>query len=400
MRNERTSLRSTTLLFALLAGTACGNDRLVASPCTTDLECPVGNICGGGTCVESVCGDGIVDPRVGEQCDDQDSDNTDGCLNDCSSPLPRVTLLEPLRGATLSGDREVAVRGSVDLFGAQLTNFTINGVPATLNGTSFETTMSLDHGLNQVNVAVTNEYERTGLGTAGVYHSSAYLPFSPVESETPRLEAGVVSRLGQAALDDKERACQFNGSGDYECAVVDDLATVAELVLNNLDFNREFGTLPIYTDVYPLFEQYYPLNNLTFDLGSLPVNISGTAALQGQVNLRVEIVDLDFDRFQVGLDAQNGELDVALEAGGGLREGVRVGIKTTAEIEAALRFTSVTGTIGDFDALSLACLFLNPSDPVAAGIVKSLCVDPVEGRRAPLAGVEPNAQLSSDLTID
>lgn len=394
MRNERTSLRSTILLFALFAA-ACGNDRLVASPCNVDLDCEVGLVCDAGTCVDSVCGDGIVDPRVNEECDDQDTDNTDGCLNDCSSPLPRITILEPTRGATLSGEREITVRGTVDMFGAQMTSFAINGEPATLNGSSFETTMSLDHGLNQVKVEAGNEYNRTGVGTAGVYHSSSYLPFAAVERETPRLNRGVVSRLGQAALDDKDHPCEFNNQGVYECAVVDDLATVGELVLNNLNFEEDFGTLPIFEGVYPLFERVYPLGSTT--IGSTAV-ISGTMALQGQVNLTVEVVALDFDRFRVSLDARDGELDVSLRAGGGPIDGVRVTVRTTAEVEAALRFTQASATLGGFDVLALGCLIgVSPTSPFFP-YLSTLCIQG-DGRRAPLAGVEPNAQLTSGLSV-
>lgn len=46
-------------------------------------------ICGGGLCVSSVCGDGVLDPRRGEECDDGDA-NSDGressCFTSCLAP--------------------------------------------------------------------------------------------------------------------------------------------------------------------------------------------------------------------------------------------------------------------------------------------------------------------------
>jgi len=55
-------------------GTACDRDM---NPATRD-------ICRAATCVASTCGDGFVDPGGGEDCEDGNSVNGDGCDNDCT----------------------------------------------------------------------------------------------------------------------------------------------------------------------------------------------------------------------------------------------------------------------------------------------------------------------------
>lgn len=401
MHARRLSLAIRLGAIALLGtgATSCGSDTLGAVPCLEDLDCSVGSVCVAGTCEESLCGDGFVDERIGEECDDQDADNTDGCRTDCTSPLPQVLITEPSRGETLSGNPEIVVRGTMDAFGAQVSTVVVNGIPASFDQTSFEARIPARHGLTAIRAEVTNEYGRSNAGTVGVYHSSEYLPFAEIESATSPIPAGIVSRLGQAAFDDGDHPCGFDSMGTYQCSVVDDLATLGELVLNNLDFESEFGTLPVYTDVYPLFERIYPLGQTSFELLGLDVSVAGTMALQGQVNLTVEIVALDFDRLRLALATRTGGLDVDLEAGGGADPGVVVAVRTRAELDAALRFTSVTGTIEGFDGLALACALLSFNDPVAAGILASLCVQP-DGRRAPLAGVTPFGQLNSDFSIE
>ena len=72
----------------------CGNNILdTGIPGYTDEECDLGasNGAPGSTCNQDctsylpICGDGIIN-QPGEQCDDGNTDNTDGCLNTCQLP--------------------------------------------------------------------------------------------------------------------------------------------------------------------------------------------------------------------------------------------------------------------------------------------------------------------------
>jgi cysteine-rich repeat protein len=80
-------------------GTACGED-----------------ICVGGACVESSCGDGYVDEAAGEQCEDENTTAFDGCepgtctftCNDDAS----CDDLEPCNGTETCDDQHVCVSGT------------------------------------------------------------------------------------------------------------------------------------------------------------------------------------------------------------------------------------------------------------------------------------------------
>ena len=72
-------------------GTACGNGltcqggQCVASSCGTAADCTpcAGGVCKSGACAASVCGDGCRDSSRGEQCDDGNTVNLDGCDSTC-----------------------------------------------------------------------------------------------------------------------------------------------------------------------------------------------------------------------------------------------------------------------------------------------------------------------------
>lgn len=102
------------------AGTACSSDAMCqtqdvcdgSGSCTHPLPLPVcGNGCkeqgeecddgntsnGDGcssTCKLEKCGDGIVQPALGEQCDDGNTNNGDGCSDSCQFELPCATACQ------------------------------------------------------------------------------------------------------------------------------------------------------------------------------------------------------------------------------------------------------------------------------------------------------------------
>jgi cysteine-rich repeat protein len=54
------------------------------TPCDRDGTTETIDLCLGGMCARSVCGDGWVDAALGEECDDDNLINGDGCDNDCT----------------------------------------------------------------------------------------------------------------------------------------------------------------------------------------------------------------------------------------------------------------------------------------------------------------------------
>ena len=54
-------------------------------------QCDDGNVANGdgcsGTCIQERCGNGVVQPAIGEQCDDGNSNDSDACRNTCTLPF-------------------------------------------------------------------------------------------------------------------------------------------------------------------------------------------------------------------------------------------------------------------------------------------------------------------------
>ena len=93
--------------FAVGAGTgACfdGADAL-GLPCELDRDCGVDQRCLDGVCTNKsddtppeTCGDGIVQSGVGEECDDGNDVEDDGCTNDCKLPVCGDGIVQPGAG--------------------------------------------------------------------------------------------------------------------------------------------------------------------------------------------------------------------------------------------------------------------------------------------------------------
>ncbi len=65
-----------------LADDGCGPTCQDEDACNSDDDCPFGFVCGEDYCVYA-CGNGSVEPQLGEQCDDANTINGDGCSDLC-----------------------------------------------------------------------------------------------------------------------------------------------------------------------------------------------------------------------------------------------------------------------------------------------------------------------------
>jgi cysteine-rich repeat protein len=80
-----------------------------------------GTMCGGGrvcineACEISECGDGVIDPALGEECDDENDVPGDGCENDCDLTCENAADCDdgrPCNGAETCSDDNVCVAGT------------------------------------------------------------------------------------------------------------------------------------------------------------------------------------------------------------------------------------------------------------------------------------------------
>ena len=59
--------------------------------CDADGSAATRDICLSGLCIQSICGDGYVDGSAGEECDDSNVVDGDGCESDCTIPVVPIT---------------------------------------------------------------------------------------------------------------------------------------------------------------------------------------------------------------------------------------------------------------------------------------------------------------------
>lgn len=123
------------------AGVACPADALAANetPCDADSDpCTVDECDGGGMCVQlspTTCGDGDTQAGCGEECDDGNVDNGDGCGATCLTetilacgPAPLTGCRHPVRSAKSS----LSIKRGSTLFKDQLKWLWLAGERTTL----------------------------------------------------------------------------------------------------------------------------------------------------------------------------------------------------------------------------------------------------------------------------
>jgi cysteine-rich repeat protein len=91
MRNPRSIARgraaSILALGLVLAACAVGPDLSAWQQCPDDTFCPAGTTCSedGKSCLRNdLCGNAVADLDLGEECDDGNAVNGDGCDNNCT----------------------------------------------------------------------------------------------------------------------------------------------------------------------------------------------------------------------------------------------------------------------------------------------------------------------------
>ena len=95
----------------------CSNpNQADGTPCNDNSNCTAGDMCVSGLCLGDLpgCGDGLMDPTCGEQCDDGNTQDRDGCTASCAVEAPTVCGSVPATGCR---QLAAAKKGSLQLRG-------------------------------------------------------------------------------------------------------------------------------------------------------------------------------------------------------------------------------------------------------------------------------------------
>lgn len=379
--------------------------------CNKDGDSSTRDICLAARCVASSCGDGYVDSggTPPEDCDDGNLVGNDGCEWNCQVLPPGLTIVAPERGATLTGGSDVLVRGVAldDFHGIAMV--TVNGQAVTVSSDgTWGYRMTAAYGLNTVEAIAVNDAGKRARRTLGFYYSTSYLPYAQPVATTAKVPDALFMRLSQEAIDDHVHPCGFQG-GVYGCTEVDDIATLGEISLNNLDLQSSLGSIEIYGSTHNFLTQSYGVVCDFTNPACLFDDFNATLKLTGDVNVTSEITELDFNALTLALDAQSLGLDAKVAvspAGTPAVPGFVVGIRTTVALPliAKIDKNTITATLAGFDIFDIACVFWTPSaTPADEGFLKYVC--PHQHGTAPfdvdpVASLIPSAWVDSGMSID
>ncbi len=358
------------------------------------------DICLGMICAASLCGDSWVDSgqTPAEDCDDGGNVDADGCQANCTYLPPTLQITAPKRAETLTGNNTVNVEGLTGDQWHGLESFTINGsvVDVAQDG-SFSFPMTASWGLNTVEAVAVSNTGKSNRRALGYYFADTYASYTDPITTTPPLEDVLMTRVSQQALDDFDHPCAYDEEDVFVCTEVDDIATLGEISLNNLDLRNDAGDIDLRINVFhsttPIITRSYPFNS--GDLIVPGLSVAGDLLVTGEVNIDVAITDLDFNQLALMLASRAGGVnaEIAIDEHGEV-PGFVAHVETTVEVPIRAAFDPATLTIdyyGD-DALGLACIamqMLGWGDEVAV-----IC----EGES--IVGLAPSGAVGSEIGIE
>jgi len=255
----------------------------------------------------------------------------------CDTNPPNLVIQTPVRGATLQGNdyvsHPVIVTGTVTDNASGLQSLLINGSLAEVNENgSFTVSLAPHHGMNMIKAEATDRAGLVQTRAQGFYYSTAYVPFTDrPDHEGEWVADGLTAFIGQDTLDDMTRSCAFSNDipPKYTCqptgqdSAYDDVATVLEVVLNNLDLSSLADMGLFDSGLNNMIEQNLTPTPVDIDLdyltgGMLPYRIRGVLVLTGTYQVTATILTLDWGVIhmgdpaidEVGLTAREGGMDL------------------------------------------------------------------------------------------
>lgn len=176
----------------------------------------------------------------------------------CDGTAPVLSITWPERGATLTGDTEVVVTGTIHEDVSSLAYFTINGedvVPA--EDGSFEFVIDSGHGLNIIDAAAADVFENETLTTRSYLFSKEYLPMDAANPQVSLVDEAALVRL-----DDSMFLSDDPADGNTVTALLTSLLTeldLGALIPNPVAENQDLSVMCLW-DTYDI-----SIDGLTYD---------------------------------------------------------------------------------------------------------------------------------------
>ncbi|MCB9730350.1 MAG: hypothetical protein H6744_03460 [Deltaproteobacteria bacterium] len=268
-------------------------------------------------------------------------------ISDESGPV--ITIPWPQRGETVQGQGGfLTIEGTViDAFG-EVDSFTVNGkaVPVAADG-SFSLQMLPRWGVNLIDAHAADGFGNVTKLTPTFAYSSEYLSYVEKDAQGVKQDDGLELLVGQDFLDD----------GDHDPTHVNDLATMLEVLLGDLDLLQlvqGFGNFDLANQ--SLFQQ-------NFSLGPLQIVLDGT------LQVTASIVDpTDIGPTMVTIDSRLGGIDSSIEIGDAVDQALVLTLQLEAKVPVTLDIsvfgfnvdTSLTGGATLYTQVSLDSLLLAP----------------------------------------
>jgi hypothetical protein len=230
---------------------------------------------------------------------------------------PDIVMPWPERGQTILADGSaMEISGSISDAGGEVVLFEINDQAVSVDAAgNFTTEITPDWGVNVIRAVARDEYGNISKYSPAYAYSTEYVSFIEQDAKGVEEDNGVQVLLGQDFLDD----------GDHDPSHPDDLATLLELVLSDLDIPALIGaTGPIQVEV-PLYQQQIDLLLIKLDL-------------EGVAIVTVEVLEgTDIGTTRVTLDAREGGIASTIAMGLTAEEAEAAGLEPSDALQVNLQ---------------------------------------------------------------
>lgn len=260
---------------------------------------------------------------------------------------PEIVITFPERGATLAGaGQPVVVTGTVTDTFAGVDAFTINGDPVTVGaGGAFSHPLPPGWGVNLIDARATDTAGNAAKLTPTFQYSAGYLPFVDSSAQGLKFDDGMVMLLGQNFFDD----------GVHDHAHIDDIATLLEVVLGDVDLDLAID------DALAGFGQTIPIVNYV-ETFTIIENISWVdVSLTGDLVVTLESVETTaIGPTRVDIDSRTGGLDLDVTMGDAIDKAVDVDLRfaVSANIDLVAYSCSILGCVESLNTTAYGDLSL------------------------------------------